>query len=86
MAEGRYGQHRRRLRDGAAVFRLHRPGGGRLQADRGGLDRVSRALAEGLFRQQSDAEFNAALGGNIDKIYQAASLGKSLDAFSNDVE
>ncbi|MGR3479296.1 fructose bisphosphate aldolase [Salipiger marinus] len=32
----------------------------------------SRALAEGLFRQQSDAEFNAALGGNIDKIYQAS--------------
>mgnify|MGYP003725833687 CR=1 FL=1 len=28
--------------------------------------------AEGLFRQQSDAEFNAALGGNIDKIYQAS--------------
>jgi fructose-bisphosphate aldolase class I len=32
----------------------------------------SRALAEGLSKQQSDAEFNAALGANIDKIYQAS--------------
>lgn len=32
----------------------------------------SRALAEGLVKQQSDAEFNAALGSNIDKIYQAS--------------
>lgn len=32
----------------------------------------SRALAEGLSKQQSDAEFNAALGSNIDKIYQAS--------------
>ncbi|SMX36179.1 fructose bisphosphate aldolase [Maliponia aquimaris] len=32
----------------------------------------SRALAEGLTKQQSDAEFNAALGANIDKIYQAS--------------
>ncbi|SNR71262.1 fructose bisphosphate aldolase [Puniceibacterium sediminis] len=32
----------------------------------------SRALTEGLSKQQSDAEFNAALGGNIDKIYQAS--------------
>ncbi len=32
----------------------------------------SRALAEGLFKQQSDEEFNAALGSNIDKIYQAS--------------
>ncbi|MCE8507018.1 fructose bisphosphate aldolase [Ruegeria pomeroyi] len=32
----------------------------------------SRALTEGLSKQQSDAEFNAALGGNIDKIYRAS--------------
>lgn len=32
----------------------------------------SRALAEGLSKQQSDAEFNAALGSNIDKIYNAS--------------
>lgn len=32
----------------------------------------SRALAEGLFKQQSDAEFNAALGANIDKIFAAS--------------
>ncbi|MFP7572061.1 fructose bisphosphate aldolase [Marivita sp. S2033] len=32
----------------------------------------SRALAEGLSAQQSDAEFNAALGSNIDKIYNAS--------------
>ncbi len=32
----------------------------------------SRALAEGLSRQQSDAEFNAALGKNIDKIFAAS--------------
>lgn len=32
----------------------------------------SRALAEGLSKQQSDAEFNAALGANIDKIYRAS--------------
>jgi fructose-bisphosphate aldolase class I len=32
----------------------------------------SRALAEGLSKQMSDADFNAALGANIDKIYQAS--------------
>ncbi|ETX13888.1 fructose-bisphosphate aldolase [Roseivivax halodurans JCM 10272] len=32
----------------------------------------SRALTEGLSRQQSDEEFNAALGANIDKIYRAS--------------
>ena len=32
----------------------------------------SRALTEGLSKQQSDAEFNAALGDNIDKIYRAS--------------
>lgn len=32
----------------------------------------SRALTEGLSKQQSDAEFNAALGGNIDKIFRAS--------------
>ncbi|WP_425045513.1 fructose bisphosphate aldolase [Primorskyibacter sp. S87] len=32
----------------------------------------SRALTEGLSKQQSDSEFNTALGGNIDKIYQAS--------------
>jgi len=32
----------------------------------------SRALTEGLSKQQSDDAFNAALGANIDKIYQAS--------------
>jgi fructose-bisphosphate aldolase class I len=32
----------------------------------------SRALTEGLSKQQSDAEFAAALGANIDKIYRAS--------------
>ncbi|APX24337.1 MAG: fructose bisphosphate aldolase [Rhodobacteraceae bacterium] len=32
----------------------------------------SRALAEGLSKKQSDDDFNAALGSNIDKIYQAS--------------
>ncbi|MCR9110511.1 fructose bisphosphate aldolase [Marivita sp. XM-24bin2] len=32
----------------------------------------SRALAEGLSKQQSDDEFNAALGANIDKIFSAS--------------
>ncbi|ETW13103.1 fructose-1,6-bisphosphate aldolase [Roseivivax marinus] len=32
----------------------------------------SRALTEGLSKQQSDDEFNAALGQNIDKIYRAS--------------
>lgn len=32
----------------------------------------SRALTEGLSKQQSDAEFNTALGNNIDKIYRAS--------------
>lgn len=32
----------------------------------------SRALTEGLNVKMSDAEFNAALGGNIDKIYKAS--------------
>ncbi len=32
----------------------------------------SRALTEGLSKQMSDAEFNAALGANIDKIYRAS--------------
>ncbi|WP_170442643.1 fructose bisphosphate aldolase [Ruegeria arenilitoris] len=32
----------------------------------------SRALTEGLSKQQSDAEFNAVLGSNIDKIYRAS--------------
>ena len=32
----------------------------------------SRALAEGLTAQQSDAEFNAALDSSIDSIYQAS--------------
>lgn len=35
----------------------------------------SRALTEGLSKQQSDAEFNAALGQNIDKIYTASVAG-----------
>ena len=32
----------------------------------------SRALAEGLSKKQSDGDFNARLGSNIDKIYQAS--------------
>ncbi|MEY8839298.1 class I fructose-bisphosphate aldolase, partial [Cribrihabitans sp. XS_ASV171] len=32
----------------------------------------SRALTEGLSKQQSDAEFNAALGSNIEKIHAAS--------------
>ena len=32
----------------------------------------SRALAEGLTKQMSDADFNAALGSSIDKIYRAS--------------
>ncbi|MBU2962326.1 fructose bisphosphate aldolase [Citreicella sp. C3M06] len=32
----------------------------------------SRALAEGLSKKQSDEDFNALLGSNIDKIYQAS--------------
>ncbi len=32
----------------------------------------SRALTEGLSKQQSDAEFNSALGSNIDKIFRAS--------------
>ena len=32
----------------------------------------SRALAEGLSKKQSDDEFNALLGSNIDKIYEAS--------------
>ncbi len=32
----------------------------------------SRALTEGLSKQQSDADFNAALGSNIDNIYRAS--------------
>ncbi len=32
----------------------------------------SRALTEGLSKQQSEAEFNATLGGNIDKIFNAS--------------
>ncbi|NDC89019.1 MAG: class I fructose-bisphosphate aldolase, partial [Bacteroidetes bacterium] len=32
----------------------------------------SRALTEGLAKQQSDVEFAAALGANIDKIYHAS--------------
>ena len=32
----------------------------------------SRALAEGLTKQMSDAEFNAKLGASIDAIYKAS--------------
>ena len=34
----------------------------------------SRALTEGLTAQQTDAEFNAALGSAIDSIFQASSV------------
>ena len=39
----------------------------------------SRALTEGLSKQQSDAVFNAALGSNIDKIFKASA--RSSDRF-----
>jgi fructose-bisphosphate aldolase class I len=44
----------------------------RLARNPGMIASFSRALTEGLSKKQSDAEFNAALGANIDKIYRAS--------------
>jgi fructose-bisphosphate aldolase class I len=44
----------------------------RLSRNDGMIASFSRALTEGLSKQQSDDEFNAALGANIDKIYRAS--------------
>jgi fructose-bisphosphate aldolase, class I len=44
----------------------------RLARNNGMVASFSRALAEGLFAQQSDAEFNAKLDSNIEGIYQAS--------------
>jgi fructose-bisphosphate aldolase class I len=44
----------------------------RLSRNNGMVASFSRALAEGLFAQQSDAEFNAKLDANIESIYQAS--------------
>ena len=44
----------------------------RLAKQKGMVASFSRALTEGLTAQQSDAEFNAALDGAIESIYQAS--------------
>ena len=44
----------------------------RLAQQPGMIASFSRALAEGLSAQQNEEEFSAALGANIDKIYQAS--------------
>jgi fructose-bisphosphate aldolase class I len=44
----------------------------KLSQNNGMIASFSRALAEGLSVSMSDAAFNAALGGNIDKIYKAS--------------
>ena len=44
----------------------------RLSRNNGVVASFSRALAEGLFAQQSDAEFNAKLDATIESIYQAS--------------
>jgi fructose-bisphosphate aldolase, class I len=44
----------------------------RLARNPGMIASFSRALAEGLSKQQTDAEFNAALGANIDQIFKAS--------------
>ena len=44
----------------------------RLARNNGVVASFSRALAEGLFAQQSDAEFNAKLDATIESIYQAS--------------
>jgi fructose-bisphosphate aldolase class I len=44
----------------------------RLARNPGMIASFSRALTEGLSKQMSDDEFNAALGANIDKIYTAS--------------
>jgi fructose-bisphosphate aldolase class I len=44
----------------------------RLSRNNGMVASFSRALAEGLFAQQSDAEFNTKLDSNVEGIYQAS--------------
>ena len=44
----------------------------RLSKNDGMIASFSRALTEGLSKQMSDADFNTALGSNIDKIYRAS--------------
>ena len=44
----------------------------RLSRNNGVVASFSRALAEGLSAQQSDAEFNAKLDGTVESIYQAS--------------
>ena len=44
----------------------------KLAQNTGMIASFSRALTEGLTKQMSDEEFNAALGSNIDKIYRAS--------------
>ncbi len=46
----------------------------RLAANHGMIASFSRALAEGLTRSMSDAEFNAALAKSIDEIYRASTV------------
>ena len=47
-------------------------GNTRLQRQHGVIASFSRALAEGLLAQQSDAEFNAQLDASIQSIYEAS--------------
>jgi len=47
----------------------------RLAQNAGVVASFSRALTEGLSAQQSDAEFNAAIGETIDSIYEASIAG-----------
>jgi fructose-bisphosphate aldolase class I len=44
----------------------------RLSRNNGVVASFSRALAEGLSRQQSDEEFNSTIGSSIESIYQAS--------------
>jgi fructose-bisphosphate aldolase class I len=46
----------------------------RLAANHGMIASFSRALAEGLTRSMSDAEFNATLAKSIDEIYRASTM------------
>jgi fructose-bisphosphate aldolase, class I len=46
----------------------------RLSANHGMIASFSRALAEGLVRSMSDAEFNATLSKSIDEIYRASTI------------
>jgi len=47
-------------------------GNRRLRRNHGVVASFSRALVEGLSAQQSDAEYNAVLGGSIGRIYEAS--------------